>query len=128
MKGKGKDKKESGGRQTTLFGLPSVSAPEKEKKAPGRKKKAQSGESQQSTTTVSEETQILEETQLIDDSQVTEINIFMDTDTQVDEASSRTASVPTTDKEGEEGEEPIDWPASPAAETVALPVVDVGAS
>ena len=128
MKGKGKDKKESGGRQTTLFGLPSVSAPEKEKKAPGRKKKTQPGESQQSTTTVSEETQILEETQLIDDSQVTEIDMPMDTDTQVDDVPSRTAIVPNANKESEEDEEPIDWPASPAAETVALPVVDVGAS
>ena len=116
MKGKGKDKKESGGRQTTLFGLPSVPAPEKEKKVVGRKKKTPTAEAEsQLSTTVSEETQITE------DSQMTEVDEPMNPDDQKQQAPQVTAEP----AEGEEDEEPIDWPDSPVGESSTL--VDVGA-
>lgn len=117
-KGKGKEKKEAGGRQTTLFGLPAVSAPEKEKKAPGRKKKANGAEESQASTTMStSETQATDTTMVTEetaDSQATEI---------IDEPMNMDSQVETQPIE-EDDDEPIEWPDSPAAQTSKLVDVD----
>ncbi|TCD67448.1 hypothetical protein EIP91_012365 [Steccherinum ochraceum] len=120
-KGKAKDKKEFGGRQSTLFGMPSAPAAEKKKdpKAPNRKKKASptpvpDEPESQATVTSAEETQPTGE-----DSQVTEVGEPMDVD-----ESQGAAATNGDDEEG--GDEPIDWPASPVAGSRALSV-DVGA-
>ncbi|THH30799.1 hypothetical protein EUX98_g3387 [Antrodiella citrinella] len=115
---KGKAKKDTGGRQTTLFGLPSVSVPEKEKKVPGRKKKA---ESQREGSTIEEtESTVIDSqaTELIE-SQMTETDVPMEETQPVEEP-------PAMEVTADGVEEPIEWPASPSAGSNTL--VDVGAS
>ena len=90
-KGKtGKDKKETGGRQTTLFGLPApTSAQDKDKKAAaaaGRKKKGNGGDSQaedSQATVIVEESQETQETQ--EETQMTDVVMEEDTQEVADE-------------------------------------------
>ncbi|KAH8083763.1 hypothetical protein BXZ70DRAFT_1073548 [Cristinia sonorae] len=126
LKGKAKEKKESGGRQTTLFGLPppappsisTTSSSDKKTPGPGRPKKKQptpapsvAEETQQSTVIDSQATEIID----TGDSQATEMDVNMGDETQ------RTEVV-----DGNE-DEPIEWPESPAAGESGLPEVEVGA-
>ncbi|CAL1707133.1 unnamed protein product [Somion occarium] len=106
-KGKSKDKKETG-RQTTLFGLPAVPPPEK--KAPGRKKKANVAEESQSQSQrgSAEPTAKPAEEKTSAESQDTDVTMLESQESQVltelaEESQERTASP-----------EPIDWPDSPA--------------
>ena len=110
-KGKAKDK-EAGVRQTTLFGLPAVSQPDK-KAAPTKKKKA----ADESQTQDSQATVIDSQTEETQGSQATDV--VMVNDTQVSEEPSGAGD--------EDEEEPIEWPESPERGTSALPEVEVAA-
>ncbi|EKM54305.1 uncharacterized protein PHACADRAFT_196736 [Phanerochaete carnosa HHB-10118-sp] len=115
-KGKAKDKKEAGGRQTTLFGLPTVAQPDK-KTAPIKKKKTSADDSQ---TQDSQATVIDSQTEETQDSQATDVVMGdAQTDPQITEEPSGAA--------GEDDDEPIEWPESPEQGTTALPEVEVSA-
>ncbi|EMD37802.1 hypothetical protein CERSUDRAFT_114458 [Gelatoporia subvermispora B] len=119
-KGKGKEKK-AAGRQTTLFGLPPPSEPEK--KAPGRPRKK--------TPTDAEESQATTEYGGASETQTTDVAM---SDVQDDTQESLVQETPEMNESMNDGEtetpgspEPIEWPPSPVAQTRALDV-EVGAT
>lgn len=113
-KGKPKEKKDTAGRQTTLFGLP---APP-EKKPVGKKKKASEPQTQDSQATA------IDSQQTEPDSQDTDVVMVPSTQPEpestqiVEEESQVPTEVDSQEREG--SEEPIEWPDSPVARTAAL--------
>ena len=109
-----KDKKEIGGRQTTLFGLPAPA--QQDMKTAGKKKKA-AGESQtedSQATVIEKESQNEEQ-----DSQATDI--VMEESQQV--GTEQEASQMPVEFEADDTREdspPIEWPESPVAQRAAL--------
>ena len=108
-KGKTKDKKDTGGKQTTLFGLP-MGAPT-EKKPAGKKKKGSESQTQDSQTTV------IDSQQTEPDSQDTDVVMVASTQ-PIEEESQVPTEVDSQEREG--SEEPIEWPDSPVSRTAAL--------
>lgn len=106
---KGKAKKETGGKQTTLFGLPPGAPPEK--KSAGRKKKAADS---QATAIDSQQTEA--------DSQDADVVMVASTPPEPETQTAEQSQVPTeADAEEREGsEEPIEWPESPVARAAEL--------
>jgi chromosome transmission fidelity protein 4 len=107
-----KDKKETGGRQTTLFGLPALTQPDK--KASGTKKKTV-GESQEqdSQATVIDESQN-------DEQEMQMTDVTMDESQPQDETAQGMPMGVMDPDETREDSPPIDWPASPAAKNAVL--------
>ncbi|GJE94936.1 WD40 repeat domain-containing protein [Phanerochaete sordida] len=113
---KGKAKaKETGGKQTTLFGLPAVA--QADKKAAGAKKKK--GAVSDSQTQDSQATIIDSQADETQDSQMTDVAMEETQETQ--DAEEPTAAT------AEDDEEPIDWPDSPERGVAALPEVETSA-
>ncbi|KAI0727995.1 hypothetical protein C8Q72DRAFT_974843 [Fomitopsis betulina] len=105
--------KKSVARQTTLFGLPPIPAPEKQEKKSGRKKKA-SGSQADSQQTEDTETQMTDmgEPASVEPEDTLAVEGDTTGDSQMDAA-----------MEDDGSPEPLDWPASPAHDSSIVEAV-----
>ena len=105
---KGKPKKDTGGKQTTLFGLPAPAPPEKKLTAK-KGKKAAARQDSQATAIDSQDADVV---------MVASTPPDADGDTQPVDASQVPTEVDAEERAG--SEEPIEWPESPVAGTAEL--------